>query len=193
MSLDSQPVCSAVLALSLFWSSSALPSLTCASPAAGKTNRPRRILVTQNEPLELLQSWYWRLKVWSCSRKVSYQHTMRSVRSMSSSSSFFRFSKWASIRDCSSVRSFSIRFLWMSWNESDRDQNVSSKKKCNCSPEMNLHQSPLFLHLGSLEVPDRARNQAWDGWKIWKYFLFESVILTELCFCLYRCIYKYDQ
>lgn len=48
------------------------------------------------------------------SRRV--RRTMRAVRLRSSSSSFLRFSKWASIRVWSSVRSFSIRFRWMSWN-----------------------------------------------------------------------------
>ena len=42
--------------------------------------------------------------------------TMRSVRPISSSSSFLRLSKWASIRLCSSVKSFSMRLRWMSWD-----------------------------------------------------------------------------
>ena len=41
--------------------------------------------------------------------------TILSLRPMSSSSSFFLCSKCTSIRVCSSSKSFSIRFLWMSW------------------------------------------------------------------------------
>lgn len=40
--------------------------------------------------------------------------TILLTRAMSSSSSFFLWMKWASIRDCSSDKSFSWRFLWMS-------------------------------------------------------------------------------
>ena len=42
--------------------------------------------------------------------------TILLTRATSSASSFFLWMKWASIRDCSSVRSFSWRFLWMSCN-----------------------------------------------------------------------------
>lgn len=40
--------------------------------------------------------------------------TILSLRAMSSSSSFFLHSKWASISDCSSIRSLFWRFFWMS-------------------------------------------------------------------------------
>lgn len=43
--------------------------------------------------------------------------TIRWVSLMSSSSSFFLFSKWASMSVCSSVRSFSMRLRWISWGD----------------------------------------------------------------------------
>lgn len=52
--------------------------------------------------------------------------TILSLSPISSSSSFFLCSKWTSIRVCSSRRSFSILFLWMSWERPHNTQIQAS-------------------------------------------------------------------
>lgn len=53
--------------------------------------------------------------------------TIRSLSAISSSSSFFLCSKWTSIRVCNSNRSFSILFLWMSWERNKHRPNNRNK------------------------------------------------------------------
>ena len=70
--------------------------------------------------------------------------TIRSLRPMSSSSSFFLHSKWASISDCSSIRSLFWRFFWMSckkWTDeswADRILVVHSAWDKVAGPKPNL-------------------------------------------------------
>lgn len=51
----------------------------------------------------------------ACANRREWDITILSLRPISSSSSFFLCSKCTSIRVCSSSRSFSILFLWISW------------------------------------------------------------------------------
>lgn len=111
---------------------------------------------------------------WWCHPEATGTLTMRSVRLRSSSSSFLRFSKWSSISVWSSVRSFSMRLRWMSWDDAHLwpvGQSItrglrngapiwvsSSKKAIN---KINSRQSPLFPHLGFWGQPYREQNQAW--------------------------------
>lgn len=80
--------------------------------------------------------------------------TILSFRAMSSSSSFFLHSKWASIRACSSIRSLFWRFFWMScrgrYSSAVIDEFLVHWAMCGeiC---VCLHQSPPFHHPGSLE------------------------------------------
>lgn len=106
--MDIQLRFSAVLSPSQPWSSSAQLSPTCASPAVGH----RSSKIQQKKRKHTVKRWYRDMSVHS--EKI-WGRTIRSVRLSSSSSSFFRFSKWASIRVWSSVRSFSMRLRWMSW------------------------------------------------------------------------------
>lgn len=74
--------------------------------------------------------------------------TILLTRAMSSPSSFCLWMKWASIKDCSSVRSFSWRFLWMScsyrhtfiWKSSKHslDQNY-----CSSHVVLKMHTDTL--------------------------------------------------
>lgn len=80
--------------------------------------------------------------------------TILLTREMSSSSSFFLWMKWASIRDCSSDRSFSWRFLWMSCHHQTNLKNrftVQLFWSKRWFGTVNSHQNPLFHHQGSLE------------------------------------------
>lgn len=72
--------------------------------------------------------------------------TILSFRAISSSSSFFLHSKWASIRPCSSMRSLFWRFFWMSclhtqvWNHTVLNTYSTSlyRRHYNVTPTMGF-------------------------------------------------------
>ncbi len=68
------------------------------------------------KPITVYKELYNRKTFTSAINNI-YEETLTILltRAMSSSSSFCLWRKWASIRDCSSVKSFSWRFLWISW------------------------------------------------------------------------------
>lgn len=91
--------------------------------------------------------------------KVKEELTILSLRLMSSSSSFFLWSKWTSIRVWSSSKSFSMRFLWMSWRFKQK-WHLDQRTMSACIRSLGL----------SAPYEQKDKQKTTENWLYWLNF-----------------------